>query len=110
MNKTLHGTVTVKLGEEEFTLQPTLKAVRAIESRLGGLRGASQTINAVSVEGCAIILAAGAGLEGKEADAVTEKVWQAGVLEVSVQLNKYLVALYNPRGTANAGNAQAGKA
>jgi len=108
MNNTLHGTVIVKLGDEEFTLQPTLKAVRAIESRLGGLRGASQTINAVSVEGCAIILAAGAGLEGKAAEAISEKVWQAGVVEVSVQLNKYLLALYNPRGTVAEGNDQAG--
>lgn len=109
MNNTLHGTVTVKLGDEEFTLQPTLKAVRAIESRLGGLRGASQTINALSVEGCAIIFAAGAGLEGKAADAVAEKVWQAGVLDVSVQLNTYLKALYNPRGR-DEGNDQAGTA
>jgi hypothetical protein len=109
MNNTLHGTVTVKLGDEEFTLQPTLKAVRAIENRFGGLRGASQTINALSVEGCAIILAAGAGLEGKAAEDVTEKVWQAGVLEVSTQLNAYIVALYNPRGV-DKGKDQAGAA
>lgn len=109
MNKTLHGTVTVKLGDEEFTLQPTLKAVRAIESRFGGLRGASQTVNAMSVDGCAIILAAGAGLEGKEAEAIAEKVWQAGVLDVSVQLNAYLAALYNPRG-GESGKDKAGEA
>lgn len=109
MNKTLHGTVTVMLGDEEFTLRPTLKAVRAIESRLGGLRGASQTINAVSVDGCAIILAAGADLEGKAAEAIPEKVWQAGVVGVSVQLNAYLAALYNPRG-GDQGNDQAGAA
>ncbi|WP_079229403.1 hypothetical protein [Pseudomonas putida] len=110
MNNTLHGTMTVKLGDEEITLRPTLKAVRAIENRFGGLRGASQTINALSVEGCAIILAAGAGLEGKAADAITEKVWQAGVLDVSVELNKYLKALYNPRGADAPGNDQAGTA
>lgn len=109
MNNTLHGTVTVTLGEEEFTLLPTLKAVRAIESRLGGLRGASQTINALSVEGCAIILAAGAGLEGKAAEAMAEKVWQAGVLGVSTQLNAYVTALYNPRGVGK-GKDQAGTA
>lgn len=109
MNNTLHGTMTLKLGDEEFTLKPTLKAVRAIESRFGGLRGASQTINALSVEGCAIILAAGAGLEGKSAEALTEKVWQAGVLEVSTQLNSYIVALYNPRGVEK-GKDQAGTA
>ena len=109
MNNTLHGTVTVTLGDEEFTLTPTLKAVRAIESRFGGLRGASQTITALSVDGCAIILAAGAGLDDKAAKAVPEKIWLHGVLDASTQLNKYLVALYNPRGK-DSGNGQAGTA
>ncbi|NQD72918.1 hypothetical protein [Pseudomonas sp. CM27] len=109
MNNTLHGTVTVKLGDEEFTLTPTLKAVRAIESRFGGLRGASQAINSLSVDGCAAILVAGAGLDDKAAKAVPEQVWQHGVLDVSTQLNSYLVALYNPRGK-DPGNDQAGTA
>jgi hypothetical protein len=109
MNNTLHGTVTVTLGDEVFTLTPTLKAVRAIESRFGGLRGASQAITALSVDGCAAILVSGAGLEEKAAKAVPEQIWLHGVLDVSTQLNKYLVALYNPRGK-DQGNDQAGTA
>ncbi|RVD78163.1 hypothetical protein [Pseudomonas koreensis] len=98
MSKTLHGTVEIKLDDETYTLLPTLGAVRAIEAHFGGLRGASQAINALSIDGCAVIIASGAGLKGKAAEAVAEQVWQAGVLEVSVQLNAYLVALYNPKG------------
>ena len=105
MSKTLHGTVDIKLDDETYTLQPTLGAVRAIEAHFGGLRGASQAINALSIVGCAVIIAGGAGLTGKAADAVAEQVWQAGVLEVSVQLNAYLVALYNPKGP-NTGKAK----
>ncbi|MOA62532.1 hypothetical protein D3C78_1879790 [compost metagenome] len=45
-----------------------------------------------------MIIAGGASLKGKAAEAVAEQVWQAGVLDVSVQLNAYLVALYNPKG------------
>lgn len=52
-----------------------------------------------------MIIAGGAGLTGKAAEAVAEQVWQAGVLEVSVQLNAYLVALYNPKGP-NTGKAR----
>lgn len=100
MSKTLYGTVDVVLDGETYTLKPTLEAVRAIEAHFGGLRGASQAINSLSVDGCAVIIAGGAGLKGEAAEAVAEQVWQAGVLEVSVQLNAYLVALYNPRGTA----------
>ncbi|MBS4090442.1 hypothetical protein [Pseudomonas rustica] len=98
MSRTLHGTVEIKLDDETYTLQPTLGAVRAIEAHFGGLRGASQAINALSIDGCAVIIAGGAGLKGKTAEAVAEQVWQTGVLEVSVQLNAYLVALYNPKG------------
>lgn len=105
MSKTLHGTVDIKLDDETYTLQPTLGAVRAIEAHFGGLRGASQAINALSIVGCAVIIAGGAGLTGKAAEAVAEQVWQAGVLEVSVQLNAYLVALYNPKGP-NTGKAR----
>ncbi|WP_339546324.1 hypothetical protein [Pseudomonas sp. RA_35y_Pfl2_P32] len=109
MSKTLHGTVEIKLDGEMYTLLPTLGAVRAIEAYFGGLRGASQAINALSIDGCAVIIAGGAGLTGKAAEAIPEQVWQAGVLEVSVQLNAYLVALYNPKGP-NAGKAQPAKA
>ena len=109
MSKTLHGTVDIKLDDETYTLLPTLGAVRAIEAHFGGLRGASQAINALSIDGCAVIIAGGAGLTGKAAEAIPEQVWQAGVLEVSVQLNAYLVALYNPKGP-NAGKAQPAKA
>lgn len=105
MSKTLHGIVEISLGDETYVLKPTLGAVRAIEAHFGGLRGASQAINALSVDGCAVIIAGGAGLAGKAAEAVPEQVWQAGVLEVSVQLNAYLVALYNPKG-ADAGKAK----
>ena len=104
MSKTLHGTIEVTVGDDVYTMVPTLGAVRAIESHFGGLRGASQVVNALSVDGCARIVAAGAGLSGKAAEALAEQVWQAGVLEVSVQLNAYLVALYNPRGQVSGKN------
>lgn len=109
MSKALHGTVTVNLGDEEFTLRPTLKAVRAIESRFGGLRGASGALHAVGVDAVASIIAAGAGLEGKAAEALPEKVWQEGVAGLTPSVTSYLCALYNPRG-GDPGNDQAGTA
>lgn len=106
MSKTLHGTVEISLGDETYVLKPTLGAVRAIEAHFGGLRGAAQAINLMSVDGCAAIVVGGAGLSGKDAETIAEKVWQAGVLDVSIKLNAYLVALYNPRG-GDAGKPQA---
>jgi hypothetical protein len=109
MSKTEHGATIVKVGEEVFNLAVTLGAVRMIESHFGGLRGASEALHALSVDGVALVLAAGAGMDKKEAEAIAEKVWQAGVAKIAVQLTSYLGALYNPRGEAP-GNVEAGKA
>ena len=105
MSKTLFGTTEIVLNGETYILKPTLGAVRAVEAYFGGLRGASQALNALSIVGCSVVIAAGAGLTGKAADAVADQVWQAGVIEVATQLNGYLAALYNPKG-AGAGKAQ----
>lgn len=109
MSKTLYGTLEIALGDDTYTLVPTLGAVRAIEAHFGGLRGASQAVNALSVDGCAVIIAGGAGLAGKDAESIAEKVWQTGVLDVSIKLTAYLVALYNPKGK-DAGKDQPAKA
>lgn len=107
MSKSLHGVTRVQLDDEEFELVPSLLAVRNIEARFGGLRAAAQAVHGLSVEGVAYIVACGAGITGKPAEALVEKVWLAGVVDVSVQLGPYLAALYNPRGD-NPGNGQAG--
>lgn len=105
MSKTLFGTTEIALDGETYSLKPTLAAVRSIEAYFGGLRGASQALNALSVVGCSVIIAAGAGLTGKDADAVADQVWGAGVINVAPQLNSYLAALYNPKG-ADAGKQE----
>lgn len=96
-SKTLHGTTTITLGDSVYTLIPSLGAVRAIEARFGGLRGAITACQGLSVEGVAHIVAAGAGLTGKAAQAVADEVWQAGVSDVADQLAPYVMALLKPR-------------
>jgi len=108
MSKTLHGTTTVTVGDDEFTLVPTLAAVRSIEARFGGLRGAAQAVINQSIDGTAHIIASGAGLSGKAAEALPEQVFQAGIVKVTDQVISYVNALYNPRGEDAPGNAQAG--
>lgn len=100
MSKTLHGHVDVVVGGVTYELRPTLSAVRAIESRLNGLRGASGALHAVSVDAAAIVIAAGANLTKEQAAELPEAVWQHGVTEVTPQLIEYLGALYNPRGAS----------
>ncbi len=98
MSKTLHGNIDIEIDGVTYHLRPTLAAVRAIEARFGGLRGAANALLAISVEGAAFIIAAGANLTEKQTVGLPEAVWQEGVVELTPLLNKYLAALYNPRG------------
>jgi len=97
MSKTQYGTVTVTVGDDIHTLTPTLGAVRAIEARFGGLRAAIVTVNELSIDGCAHIIAAGAGLTAADAEALPAAVWEAGISDVAPQLVPYVAALLNPR-------------
>ncbi|WP_459200030.1 hypothetical protein [Pseudomonas tremae] len=98
MSKTLHGNIDLVIGGAIYQLRPTLAAVRAIEARFGGLRGAASALHQVSVDGAALIIAAGANLTEKQTEGLAEAVWQEGVAAMTPQLNDYLAALYNPRG------------
>lgn len=104
--KTLHGTTQIKVGDTEYTLTPTLGAVRAIEARFGGLLGACRAVDGYSVDGIAHIIAAGAQLDAEQAAALPDLVWQAGVVGVGQQLVPYVAVLLNPKaGAADEGNA-----
>jgi hypothetical protein len=109
MSKTLRGATDIAVGDESFHLVVTLGAVRKIEARFGGLRGAAEALRILSVDGVAHVIASGADLSQEAAQALPEKVWHAGVAALATQLTGYLGALYNPRGDAP-GNVEAGKA
>jgi len=98
MSKTLHGTRSITVGDETYELKPTLAAVRSIEARYGGLRGAAQALHNMSVDAVAYIIASGAGLSETQAKVLPEQVWQHGAVELIPAVNAYLSALYNPRG------------
>jgi hypothetical protein len=98
MSRTLHGTTEIEVNGTIYALLPTLAAVRAIESRFGGLNATSSALQALSVDACASVILAGADLDEKRRDVVAENVWFEGVFEVSIKLSKYLAALYNPGG------------
>jgi hypothetical protein len=115
MSKTLHGTVTVTLGDEEITLKPTLKAALAIERQFGGLTNAYRAIGSSSIEQIAFVIQAGAGMGTKReiTESVQEKVFNAGVVNVGPQCVAYISALLNPAakpegedGEDGEGNAQ----
>lgn len=101
MSKLNHGTIVVEAGSTTYTLKPTLRAARAIESKFGGLLPAMTAIGQGSVAVVAVIIAAGAGLDTskrKELEAVEEAVFAGGIGIIGGQALSFLKALLNPGG------------
>lgn len=98
MSKTNHGTTVVTVGGEEYTLNFTLKAVKGLENRFGGLAPALQEIQKLQISAVASVIAIGSGKEykRKELEELEEAIFEAGIGEVSPQVVPYLLALLNP--------------
>lgn len=110
MSKLNHGTVVVEAGGTTYTLKPTLRAARSIESKFGGLLPAMSAIGQVSVAAIAVIIAAGAGIDTnkrKELEAVEEAVFAGGANAVGGQVLSFVKALLNPGGKTDAELADA---
>lgn len=98
MSKTDHGTTFVNVGEEKYELKFTLKAVKGIEARFGGLAPAFQQLTALNFSAASAIIAIGAGLSTKPKDleALEEAIWDAGIGQVVPEITPYLTAMLNP--------------
>jgi len=98
MSKTDHGATDVTIGSEVYSLAFTLKAVKNIERRFGGISPALQEVQKLSLGAAVAVIAAGAGLtlKLKEVEALEEEIYQAGIGEVTPPLIQYLLALLNP--------------
>jgi len=101
MTKTNHGTFEIKAGDQNYVLKPTLRAIRAIENRFGGILPATSAIGAASVSATAFVIAAGSGVDfnkRKDLEAVEEHVFEAGIDNVGALVLPFLRALLNPSG------------
>lgn len=100
MSRVDYGTVEVVLGGDSFTLTPTLNAMRAIKMRWPdeGIQDAIQACRSMDADDLAFIVAAGAGMDSKEAKSLPDKVFSAGVGSVAPDAVKYLMLLLNPSG------------
>lgn len=98
MSKTDHGTTFVNVGEEKYELKFTLKAVKGIEARFGGLAPAFQQLQVLNFAATAAVIAIGAGLSTKPKDleALEEAIWDAGIGVVVPEVMPYLTAMLNP--------------
>lgn len=100
MSKTNHGTTFVVVGDDKYELRLTLKAVKGIEARFGGLAPALLEVQKLSLGAVASVIAIGAGLSTKPKDieALEEQVFDAGLGNVAPEVIPYLLSALNPAG------------
>jgi len=113
MSKTSHGVTKVTLGDDELTLSATLKNVRSIEQRFGGLAPALHELtHKINLNSLATVILIGSGRDYKSKDiaAMEEQIYEAGINKVNPQVVPYLVALLNPSGKSEEELAEAAEA
>lgn len=88
---------TVKVDGKEYTLEPTLKAVRQICATYGGLLTAFRQVNDANPSTAAAIIVFGADIKLKdgETDQFEEKVWKTPRSDYANGIIQYLGMLLN---------------
>jgi hypothetical protein len=95
MSKIDAGQVEVDCGEETYTLKPTVKALRNINRRYGDFRTAIERVMRADFDAITYIIAEGASLSKKQAEAMQEQAFAAGLFNVSEPVAEYLSTLSN---------------
>jgi len=93
-----HGETTIDLGGEVYELRPTLKAMKKIQARFGGLRGAMEALGQLNVEHIAAIIAAGSNSAPRDVESIEEAVFSYGIAGATEQIVPFVTSLMNPSG------------
>ncbi|ASN71518.1 hypothetical protein 9F2_12 [uncultured Caudovirales phage] len=103
MSKTNHGTTYVVVGDDKHELRLTLKAVKGIEARFGGLAPALHEVQKLSLGATAAVIAIGSGMSTKPKDieALEEQIFDAGLGNVAPEVLPYLLSALNPAGKSD---------
>ena len=89
------GDITVTLGDEDFTLKPSLRAARRICQRYGSLVKAAQSAAMADIEAVIAIIAAGLDLTPKGVKEYEERIFEAGMAEGTGNLGQLCVEFCN---------------
>lgn len=99
MSRVDYGTVELSVGDEVYTLTPTLDCVRKLRRwGIGSPRNALEKCQDLDPDTLAIILAAGAGLGQKHFNELAEGIHNYGVVNVMNGIAEFLALLLNPTG------------
>ncbi|WP_152045505.1 hypothetical protein [Aureimonas psammosilenae] len=92
---TLSTDVEIKLDGETFYLRSTLKAAQNISRQYGGFVGTFQALQVLSLEVAQYIVKQGITAKNISTDDLNDKVWRAGVGNLTKPLARYVSILQN---------------
>lgn len=100
MSRINYGQVELELGDEVYTLKPTLNACEKIEARWGSIISACRDAEAMKFSNAdiALVVMAGAGLGQRQLQQIRQAVFDAGQVTVLAGVAPYLSLLLNPTG------------
>ena len=99
MSRVDYGTVEIALGDETYTLKPTLDCIRKLKRwGLGSPMEAVEACRKFDPDSLAVVLAAGAGLGQKQFGPLAEEIFAAGTVNIAAPLIEFLAMLLNPTG------------
>jgi hypothetical protein len=78
------GEVVITLGDDAYTLRPTLNAIRTLSRLHGGLRNTFQKVINQDFDGIAEIIKVGASIPDKDNNALSSKLFRAGLNDTTL--------------------------
>lgn len=105
MAKTKDGAVEITLGGETYSMVPSMDAKKAVNRQFGGLKAASDRVQALDIEAIALVICLGAGVpRGRHGDVVDAAYEEADLAALVGPVAEYLGTVI-AFGKAKAGNA-----
>lgn len=93
MSKIDAGQVEVDCGDQTYTLKPTVNAMLNINRRYGDFRTAIERVVRADFDAIAYVVQEGASLSKREAAAMQEHIFAAGIFNVAEPVADYLTIL-----------------
>jgi hypothetical protein len=89
--------VTIKLGNEEIVLKPSMQVARIVSRQFNGFANARAALVAENFDAVAFIIRHGSGMRDREARDLDDKIFEQGLLngDLLMQLINFVAMLGN---------------
>lgn len=89
------GDVEIKLDGKDWVLRPTVRAMKMLSRKSGGIMGAVQSVASLDTDAIASVLKIGLELTEKGAEGLDERVYRTGAAKLAGPCIRFLHVLSN---------------